>query len=628
MAELEKLLLKLEVDTLQLRRALKDAETGVESYTKKSSKNFGTFASSARDGAEAVGAALRYATGALAAYATATKALEAVSAAAAIDRDAKAAGLATDEYQELAFAVGEIGIQMNEFNGMAGQFASSMGELRAQTGGFYDFLSAHLPTVRDQISATKSVGEAYRVVADTVRRLSSDEERATFIAKAFGEEGRKLSVLFAGGAKSLDEAAAKARQLGIVLSDDLIAGAVETEKEFNKLVRTLETRFQSAVVGAANAVQKLWGEGQTLGIVMDGVKGHETLEQLRAAAEKAKSEYEALRKVAETPPSQQGLFEYFFGNINPATERAEAFRKRLEEINAQITKLDGERAKLDEAAAAIGTPGAAGDQGPLKLAPKRDPIGDWQTSIDTRGVEAMRRLQMQRLAAVEDTTGLIRANYEAELAEFERLLDEKLISESDFATARASLNEIASRQVADHIEEENERMQDSVREITDAIEDGISAPLYDAFAGNMKSADDYFKALLRGLAEATTQALILKPLMDYVRGNSGSWATALSSGFGGGFAGGGMTAPGKSYVVGEKGPEIFTPGVSGRVHPNDVSFGGSQGKGASITYNIDARGADTGVEQRIMSALAAAEARRPSAVQTLADTRRRFPTRG
>ena len=57
-------------------------------------------------------------------------------------------------------------------------------------------------------------------------------------------------------------------------------------------------------------------------------------------------------------------------------------------------------------------------------------------------------------------------------------------------------------------------------------------------------------------------------------------------GIGGFFANGGVTKPNKSYIVGERGPELFTPGVTGRVTPNHEMGGGS----TSVVVNVDASG--------------------------------------
>jgi phage-related minor tail protein len=52
-----------------------------------------------------------------------------------------------------------------------------------------------------------------------------------------------------------------------------------------------------------------------------------------------------------------------------------------------------------------------------------------------------------------------------------------------------------------------------------------------------------------------------------------------------GFAEGGYVAGNKSVIVGERGPEIFTPASSGSIIPN---FAGMGGGATQVTYNINA----------------------------------------
>jgi hypothetical protein len=56
--------------------------------------------------------------------------------------------------------------------------------------------------------------------------------------------------------------------------------------------------------------------------------------------------------------------------------------------------------------------------------------------------------------------------------------------------------------------------------------------------------------------------------------------------FGGGMASGGRVSGGTSYLVGEKGPELFTPGASGTITPNHAMGGGA----SNIVVNVDASG--------------------------------------
>lgn len=47
-------------------------------------------------------------------------------------------------------------------------------------------------------------------------------------------------------------------------------------------------------------------------------------------------------------------------------------------------------------------------------------------------------------------------------------------------------------------------------------------------------------------------------------------------------AAGGPVARGGSYIVGERGPELFTPGTSGTITPNNALGGGN-----NITVNVN-----------------------------------------
>jgi hypothetical protein len=82
-------------------------------------------------------------------------------------------------------------------------------------------------------------------------------------------------------------------------------------------------------------------------------------------------------------------------------------------------------------------------------------------------------------------------------------------------------------------------------------------------------------------------------------------ASAITEGFS--IAGkrefGGPVEAGKSYIVGEKRAEIFTPSTSGYIYPEVPSQG--QGKTVVVNQNvtIDARGADLGVEAKIQNAM-------------------------
>jgi phage-related minor tail protein/copper chaperone CopZ len=102
----------------------------------------------------------------------------------------------------------------------------------------------------------------------------------------------------------------------------------------------------------------------------------------------------------------------------------------------------------------------------------------------------------------------------------------------------------------------------------------------DAILGGEKFSD-VLKGLAQDVLRIAIRSAITAPLGNWVSGMVGSM-------FGGGKASGGPVNEGTSYLVGEKGPEMFTPRTSGNITPNHALQGG----GGGDTYFIDARGAD------------------------------------
>jgi hypothetical protein len=142
--------------------------------------------------------------------------------------------------------------------------------------------------------------------------------------------------------------------------------------------------------------------------------------------------------------------------------------------------------------------------------------------------------------------------------------------------------------------------------------DDLGSALANAFNGAIvrgKSLGD----VLRNLAVELARVAVRETTRRTTTSLLGNIFSALP--FGGGLAEGGPVAPGVPYLVGERGPELFVPDMAGAVMPNGALAGGD----VRVTYNIDARGADLGVEARIRAAMRETEARTLAAVQALAD---------
>lgn len=114
--------------------------------------------------------------------------------------------------------------------------------------------------------------------------------------------------------------------------------------------------------------------------------------------------------------------------------------------------------------------------------------------------------------------------------------------------------------------------------------------------GSMNSAIDNFvetgKFKMKDFASSIIKEFIkiemraaASSLWKAVGGGSGV-VSMISSAFGGFRAEGGPVSSGKSYIVGERGPELFTPSSSGGITPNHAL--GSGGGTTVVNYNISA----------------------------------------
>jgi len=140
---------------------------------------------------------------------------------------------------------------------------------------------------------------------------------------------------------------------------------------------------------------------------------------------------------------------------------------------------------------------------------------------------------------------------------------------------------------------ENSRLKDQaaiVKEIKDAYEgmtETVTTDLKEGIKGLIKGTST-LGDMLNTVADRFLDIALNQALMGNPAG------TSVTGGIFGAIAGifkanGGPVKGGSSYIVGEKGPELFTPGRSGAITPNNKLGGGGS---TSVVVNVDASGTD------------------------------------
>lgn len=129
------------------------------------------------------------------------------------------------------------------------------------------------------------------------------------------------------------------------------------------------------------------------------------------------------------------------------------------------------------------------------------------------------------------------------------------------------------------IEEEGKAIANLYTGIGNSIKSGVTDAIKGAIDGT-KSLGEAASSILSNIGDQ-----LISFGINSIFGGLGGGGGILGSLFGGGKASGGTVQGGRSYVVGERGPELFTPGRTGSIAPNSA-----MGGNISVNVNVDASG--------------------------------------
>ena len=189
--------------------------------------------------------------------------------------------------------------------------------------------------------------------------------------------------------------------------------------------------------------------------------------------------------------------------------------------------------------------------------------------------------------------------------EEQRLLAAATLSNEQFAdlltTNIETRQEKERRATEDHVREVSGYWQDYYRDQEQRLEElaerqeafqDIFVDSFDSgFARAIEGAEkfgDAFVGIFRDIASELLRTQITRPFTEALVGGIGGFL----GGFGGvpdlsgAFADGGFARAGGRYLVGERGPEIFAPNVSGTVIPNHAMGGGGQVVNINMVQNV------------------------------------------
>jgi hypothetical protein len=157
----------------------------------------------------------------------------------------------------------------------------------------------------------------------------------------------------------------------------------------------------------------------------------------------------------------------------------------------------------------------------------------------------------------------------------------------------------AFEKVAGKIKENEDKLKPlkALLEIIAKVIRDVVAPVIGTILGKafdtLGSAIGFVIGLFANLVNVVNNAFnAIKNIVNFIKNNPVTQAIggAIDNIFGGGRANGGPVSRGTSYVVGERGPELFVPNTSGKIIPNGGSSGGGSTINLTVNGAIDAEG--------------------------------------
>ena len=225
--------------------------------------------------------------------------------------------------------------------------------------------------------------------------------------------------------------------------------------------------------------------------------------------------------------------------------------------------------------------------------PTKDEEAERLARIEKSNQDQIRALEQKTLLAsalnAEEKQQFQRQIEIAEILRNEAGLNEQQLQAKLEATTNLHKQQDATKAIIDANKERLEQekaIKESGKEIADlykgignSIKSGVTDAIMGAIDGT-KSLGEAASGILKNIGNQ-----LISFGINSIFGGLGGGGGILGSLFGGGRANGGTVQGGRSHVVGEKGPELFTPGRTGSVAPNS-----SMGGNISVNVNVDASG--------------------------------------
>jgi hypothetical protein len=383
--DFQKLNIILAARDREFTRAMERNTRRVERFANKSNRHLSRVSSKFA----LLGSAAKRLLPALAAGAVVAQVKRIVGSLDDIGKTADKIGLTTDALQELRAAAESAGVAQGSLDSSLERFSKRIGEAVLGTGAAKKALEEMGLEAREL--ANMGLDTALGVVADRMAAISDPTERAARAAALFGREGVAMVNLLREGSAGMEKMRAEARELGIVIDEDLIRKAEAAQTKLDLMSRVISAQLSSALINlapllvsaasgiasVASAVNSFLAVDYYMPELMDA-------DQLREYA----AEMSSVQREVTTLTRAQAAYNANVEKFGEGSAKAASWLKTVEAAQADLTAAIKEQ-KIEEAAyqSSLGTIG--------EMAAARDAARD-RAKFAEMGAEAAERERISR----------------------------------------------------------------------------------------------------------------------------------------------------------------------------------------------------------------------------------------
>lgn len=271
----------------------------------------------------------------------------------------------------------------------------------------------------------------------------------------------------------------------------------------------------------------------------------------------------------------------------------------MQTVEVQLTRAVAEVERIKKTLDELpGTGGAFGERLRKQLADQIAIIQKLNSTAPVKAEEAKKEVTKQEQVFLTPDRASIAAGA---MANWAREIENDLIAASiEFSDQLYNDLQQTVGDIAEAIPEVSEEpftvMQEFAKAAAQNIQSSFADFLFDPFENGLRGMlSGFLNVIRRMVAEIAAQEILKAIFLPFASG-SGFFANFAKSITG--KAMGGSVSANTPYIVGERGPELFVPGTSGGIVPNNkLGMGG--GVTVAPVYNIDARGATADLQRSL-----------------------------